>query len=79
MEQPPDGDSSPRREGVSSLYWLPLPREREPVFRGIDGPCFEAGTLTSLAVVKTPSLWPGRLSGQLPSFRDNRSRHPCQP
>ncbi len=33
----------------------PLPREREPVFQGIDGCCSEAGTLPSLADVrKTP-------------------------
>jgi hypothetical protein len=30
----------------------PLPKEREPVFPGIDGHCSEAGTVTSLAVVR---------------------------
>jgi hypothetical protein len=37
----------------------PLPREREPVFPGIDGPCSEVGTLASLdAVRKTPPCEP---------------------
>ena len=37
----------------------PLPWEREPVFQGIAGPCSEAGTLASLAVVrKTPPCEP---------------------